>query len=510
MTDEQPSSPQQQPSDDWLGKLISGKFQVIRLLGRGGMGCVYEAKNLKLGRPVALKRILPAHATNTDIISRFETEARAAGGLNHENILAVIDFEKAEDGTPYLVMELLVGKSLAALLKRVPFLDSRSATDLVVQACRGLRQAHAAGIVHRDLKPANLYLCQRADGGDLVKILDFGIAKLKTGRQDSENETRPGSLLGTPKYMSPEQARGDTEIDARADVYALGVILYEALSNKVPHPGANDQQILFHIQTAAPIPLSRYRPDLPKELCAVVERALASDPDERISSAEALEKALLAATRRPDAIASTESPTRATQATQATQDPADVPPAAPGSGSSLNPVGSETNAPVQVSKSYRSPRLGLIAGLAFLGTLGMAGFWRFTARSPVNAGAAAGAEVASTVTSEKTEHQPEAASLHEGVQADVHDGQRQTPTKELNGSVGSVAAPSAEVLKAPAPRVTALNTPMTRAQRRPQSQKAVESSTRTSAEQQQRPNSDARQTETKPSRPRDPWGDDVP
>lgn len=379
MTSENTAHPELSQSDDWLGKVISGKFRVVRLLGRGGMGCVYEAVNIKLGRRVALKRILPVHMTNAEIVSRFEMEAKAAGGLLHENILAVTDFERAEDGTPYLVMELLEGQSLSALLKRVPFLDSRSALGLVVQACRGLAKAHEAGIVHRDLKPANIFLCQRADGTELVKILDFGIAKLKGAPPDGENTTRPGSIIGTPKYMSPEQARGDLAIDARTDVHALGVILYEALSNKLPHPGINDAQVLYHLQTTDPIPLSQHRPDLPAALCAVVAEALASDPDKRIPSAQALEQALLDVCCEPCARAADGGATRAA---------GDCDGAGYGQlAASPNPVGAETTSPVQITKSVTSRSLGFAVILVSVGMSILIASWRIAPHSLVHVAA---------------------------------------------------------------------------------------------------------------------------
>ncbi|MGE5784199.1 MAG: serine/threonine-protein kinase [Myxococcales bacterium] len=369
---EVPIRPSQQPEpDDWLGRVVSGKYRVVRLIGRGGMGRVYEVENIRIGRMMALKRIAPELTTNPEIVRRFELEARAAGRLLHENILAVTDFDRAEDGTPYLVMELLDGGSLTKVLKTVPFLDSQRATDLVVQACRGLAVAHAAGIVHRDLKPGNLFVCKRADGTELVKVLDFGIAKLKGEYADFGDETRPGCQLGTLKYMSPEQARGDAGVDARTDVYALGVILYQALSNKLPHLGADDVQIAVHRQKYEPIPLSQHRPDLSAQLCAVVERALAKNPEDRIPSVQALEQALLAAVRLPGASAADDG---------ATQPPIEEPPDEPERARpshSLEPVGTESRVPVQGARATRSRAIEFTAAVAFLGTLVAVASWRF-------------------------------------------------------------------------------------------------------------------------------------
>jgi eukaryotic-like serine/threonine-protein kinase len=184
-------------------------------------------------------------------------------------------------------MEYLVGESLAALLEREKRLPVGRATDLVAQACRGIETAHASGIVHRDLKPQNLFVARRQDGTDLVKVLDFGVAKLEA-EDHGAGTTRTGTVLGTPAYMSPEQARGEKFIDHRSDVYSLGAILYELLSGEKPHPGDSPNAVLYHIATHAPVPLAGLVPDLPEGLVAAIERAIAREPGERQASAAAL------------------------------------------------------------------------------------------------------------------------------------------------------------------------------------------------------------------------------
>jgi len=276
---------------DRLGQLVGGKYRVTRLLARGGMGVVYEAQHAVVHRRFAIKFLRRDLAERRDILARFQREAETAGALQSENVTAAVDFGVSQDGAPYIVMEYLVGESLADLLLRVGRLPLERAADLVVQACRGVAAAHAAGIVHRDLKPHNLFVARRDDGGDLLKVLDFGVAKLQA-LEDAGSATRTGTLLGTAAYMAPEQARGDSVIDHRADVYALGAVLYELVSLKRPHPGASQNAILHHIATQPAVPLGAVQSDLPPAFVNLVERALASDPAARPASVEALAREL--------------------------------------------------------------------------------------------------------------------------------------------------------------------------------------------------------------------------
>jgi serine/threonine-protein kinase len=245
-----------------------------------------------IGRRFAVKLLHPHRAQQPSVLARFQREARAAGSLESEHIAAAIDFGEAGDGAPYLVMEHLAGLDLAALIERDGPLPAGRAAALVVQACRGLAAAHARGIVHRDLKPANLFLTSRSDGADLVKVLDFGIAKLLDTSDGGSSITATGKLLGTASYMAPEQARGDADIDHRVDVYALGAILYELLTSARAHPGAGYNATLFHILTQRCVPLRVLRPDLPRGLDDVVERAMAPRRDDRFATVAALAAAL--------------------------------------------------------------------------------------------------------------------------------------------------------------------------------------------------------------------------
>ncbi|MET0793126.1 MAG: serine/threonine-protein kinase [Polyangiaceae bacterium] len=275
-----------------VGQLIAEKYRIERLLGRGGMGEVYEARHVVVGRRFAIK-FLHAHlARGRDSGSRFLREAQAAGALDSEQIAAVLDFDTAADGAPFLVMEYLAGESLATVLKREGQLSVPRVLGMLLQICRGLDVAHRAGIVHRDLKPDNLFLTQRPDGSELVKILDFGIAKWVDGGSDGTT-THSGVILGTPFYMAPEQARGEKSVDLRVDIHALGVVAYELLSGKKPHPGESYNAILAHILTQPVVPLATLQPGLPRELTAVIERAMAFEPALRPSSTAELSGELL-------------------------------------------------------------------------------------------------------------------------------------------------------------------------------------------------------------------------
>ena len=274
-----------------VGELVGAKYRIVRLLAEGGMGVVYEAQHTVVRRRFAVKFMRRDLAERRDILTRFQREAEAAGALESEHVAAAVDFGIAEDGAPYIVMEYLVGESLTALLGREGPLPVGRAADLVSQAGRGMEVAHAAGIIHRDLKPQNLFVCRRQDGTDLLKVLDFGVAKLQT-IDEMNAATRTGAVVGTVAYMSPEQARGDKVVDQRSDVYALGAILYELCSGRKPHPGESHNAILHHIATQAAVPLASIAPDLPVGFLEIVAGALAADPAARPPSAGALVEAL--------------------------------------------------------------------------------------------------------------------------------------------------------------------------------------------------------------------------
>jgi len=273
------------------GQVVAGKYRVERLLGRGGMGEVYEARHVVVGRRFAIKFLHPGVASGNDANARFLREAQAAGALDNEHIAAVVDFDRADDGAPFLVMEYLHGESLATTLRREGVLPVPRALGILLQACDGLAAAHEAGIVHRDLKPDNLFLVARPDASELLKIVDFGVAKLVSG-EPSARDTQSGAVLGTPLYMAPEQARGEKTVDFRVDIHALGVIAYELLSGERPHPGDGYNAILAHILTRPARPLRELCRDVPDGLLRVIERAMAFEPSTRHESAADLARAL--------------------------------------------------------------------------------------------------------------------------------------------------------------------------------------------------------------------------
>jgi serine/threonine-protein kinase len=270
------------------GTLVAGKLRIVRLLGTGGMGAVYEVEHELTKHRRALKLLHARYKIYPELISRFLREASAAGRIGNPHIAETFDAGELEAGDPYLVMELLKGETLSDLVRRKGKLAVAEAAELVRQACTGVQAAHDAGIVHRDLKPENLFVVER-DHRPFVKILDFGISKFDPQLTGGElATTREGASLGTPLYMPPEQVRGDKRIDARADIYALGVILYECLSGQRPYEAETLAHLAVLIHEGKAVPLSQLRPDVPPAFAAIVHRAMANRPELRFATAREL------------------------------------------------------------------------------------------------------------------------------------------------------------------------------------------------------------------------------
>jgi serine/threonine protein kinase len=265
-----------------VGRVVAEKYRLLRVLGVGGHGAVFEALHEWTNRRVALKVLLGAAAAGPAATERFLREARTAGGVRHEAIVQVLDMgrDDALDGL-YLVVEFLDGEDLRARLRDEGHLAPQTAVDLMLPVMRALAAAHAAGVVHRDVKPANLFLARNGDGSVSPKLIDFGVSRHLARDADGGPLTLTGSPVGTPEYMSPEQARGSADLDARSDVWSVAVVLYEMLSGARPFQGTSYNALMFRVALEPPVPLRELAPSLPVDLAAAVHRGLEKSPDDR-------------------------------------------------------------------------------------------------------------------------------------------------------------------------------------------------------------------------------------
>jgi serine/threonine-protein kinase len=262
------------------GDLIGGKYRILRLIGEGGMGAVYEARHEHLGSTVALKFLHPELAQNPAIVARFLQEGRVSASIRSPHVTQVTDVDQTPDGAAYLVMELLDGETLEKRLERGSPLPLFDAVEIGMQILSALEVAHGRGIVHRDLKPDNVWLTP-SPAGTVVKLLDFGIAKLRTSTEVLQISTRPGSIMGTPAYMAPEQAISADQVDHRADLYSFGVMMYEMLSGQRPIEADNPHQVIEALARGAIAPLSSRNPYVPANLSALVDMLVQANPDKR-------------------------------------------------------------------------------------------------------------------------------------------------------------------------------------------------------------------------------------
>ena len=262
------------------GTVVAEKYRIERNLGRGGMGVVIAAQHLELRIAVALKFLSDRHASRPEVVTRFLREAQAAARLQSPHACRVFDVARLPDGTPFIVMELLVGRDLAKLLRATGPLDESVAADYIAQACRAIAEAHALGVVHRDLKPSNLFLARQRDGAELIKVLDFGVAKIASEDPHDFAITTSRAVIGSPNYMAPEQLRSARTADARSDIWSLGVILHQLVSGQLPFHGASAFDVAVSVATDPAPPLLRgsaaYR--------AIVARCLEKPPELRYQS----------------------------------------------------------------------------------------------------------------------------------------------------------------------------------------------------------------------------------
>lgn len=275
-------------SDPLIGCVLAGTYRVLKVLGKGGMGRLYEAEHTRIGRRFAVKVLHEAHADKREAVRRFEREADALSRIKSDHVLDVIDVLAAPDGRTVIVTSLLEGEDLQHRLDRCGRLSSIEAIALGRMICRGLAAAHAVGVVHRDLKPSNLFLTAGPDGRSTLKILDFGVAKLK----DDGEVTKHGVVLGTPAYMAPEQARGSHDADERSDLYAVGAVLYRMLTGKMPYEGRDAGETLGKLLTVQPARPRAIKRDIPVALESVVQLVMSREPSERPRSAMELEALL--------------------------------------------------------------------------------------------------------------------------------------------------------------------------------------------------------------------------
>lgn len=274
------------------GDVIADKYRVERVLGRGGMGVVVAATHLELGKLRALKFMTPEALRNSSAVERFNREARITAELSSEHIAKVVDTARLDDGTPYLVMEYLEGKELSRAIKEGGPLAVQQAALFIVQACDGLAEAHARGIIHRDIKPGNLFIVARADGSPCVKVLDFGISKMAAEIVDG-TLTRTDQILGSPFYIAPEQLHATSEVDARADIWSLGVVLYEMLVGRPPFAGDTLPQIVAAVLSGAAKPPSAVNPLVPPAIDAIFARCVEQNREKRFATVAELASELL-------------------------------------------------------------------------------------------------------------------------------------------------------------------------------------------------------------------------
>jgi serine/threonine-protein kinase len=271
-------------ANDLVGTIIAERYHILKKLGEGGMGQVYLAEHVKMGRKSAVKVMNPGMVQNVDAISRFNREAQNASRINHPNVAGIYDFGETAEGLVYLAMEFVEGQPLTEIIRQHGALPPMRASEIARQTAEGLSVAHDMGIVHRDLKPDNIMIAKGRQGADLVKVVDFGIAK--AAASEEQKVTKTGMVVGTPEYMSPEQLSGDP-LDARSDTYSLALVTFNMLTGKLPFPGETMQETMIMRLTDEPKSLAAMKPDMawPGDLQAVMDKALARAADERYKRA---------------------------------------------------------------------------------------------------------------------------------------------------------------------------------------------------------------------------------
>jgi serine/threonine-protein kinase len=363
---------------DLLGSVVADRYHILKKLGEGGMGTVYLAEHVKMGRKSALKVMNPGMNTDPDAIARFNREASNASRLSHPNICGIYDFGETPEGLIYLAMEFIEGKALTDLIEKDGSLVPARAASIVHQTGDALQVAHDAGIVHRDLKPDNIMVTKNRDNTDLVKVVDFGIAKASSS--DAQKVTKTGLVVGTPEYMSPEQLAGD-KLDGRSDIYSLGLVAFNCLTGKLPFPSETAQEAMIMRLTDRPRTLAEIRPDIewPEALQEVMDRALARDADERYQSAAQFGRDFAAVVAEMPATQAAEGATMvigampaASKAAKTAATPAAMPKTRVGGrDEAKSPAKAAASVPAPAAK--KSSMVPMIAGLAVVAVVGVFG-----------------------------------------------------------------------------------------------------------------------------------------
>ena len=368
-----------------VGQVLAGKYRVERVLGQGGMGVVVAATHLQLNQLFALKFLLPHMCEHGEAVARFAREARAAVQIQSEHVARVTDVGTLESGAPYMVMEYLQGSDLSEVLRARGPLPIAEAVGFLLQACEAIAEAHALGIVHRDLKPANMFLTRRRDGSPLVKVLDFGISKAlqETLSGTAPSVTSTSAIMGSPLYMSPEQVRSSKTVDARSDVWALGVILQELLTGAPSYEAETASALMAMIAADPPTPLRQRRPDAPPQLEATILRCLEKDRARRLPNVAELARAI-APFAAADARASVE---RIARVLGEAAGPHSVLEASYQPGGAVQPAGAGTSGAWGQTQSRPRSNKGIVAAvlaLVVVAGLGVAGFlvWRAQSATP--------------------------------------------------------------------------------------------------------------------------------
>ena len=366
---------------DLVGQVVADRYHIIKKLGEGGMGAVYLGEHVKMGRKSAIKVMAASMSQDPDAISRFNREASNASRISHPNVCQIYDFGETPDGTIYLAMEFIEGQSLKDLIEKEGALPAARAAHIIRQSADALQAAHDLGIVHRDIKPDNIMIVRGKDGSDIVKVVDFGIARAVGGDEPGQKVTKTGLVVGTPEYMSPEQLSGD-KLDGRSDIYSLALVMYRMVTGVLPFQADSAQETMIKRLTDDPMPLAETRPDIdfPPKLQLVMTTALARRAEERYQtasefgrdSADTVAGMAPPSTRvQPEvegatAIMSKEELTQATKAQKASSGSAAAKP------KSTAPAPRRQTAPTQAAPAKKSmlvPVLGGVGGVAVLGVV---------------------------------------------------------------------------------------------------------------------------------------------